>query len=395
MKLRFTGRRLFVAGALVLIVLAFACSRYWRGHQFSSIIESCEAHVRTQLCLTNAIVAVAKERGIDAGFDALVAVYARDTAFAETCHAVTHTLGEMAYQSFKQHEQFALSANTAFCGFGFYHGFMESLLFDTGDISEARRFCDYADQKMTESFSGVSFACYHGIGHGVVDGSDESRWGNIEKFIEPGLKLCEQVGDNLEHKTRCASGVFNALGIAYLTSKYKLPVNVNDPYAVCREQSLAYQQKACYDQMNSYIVPAVRDFAKAVSLASQTPNEYRAIAIGSVAGLEAKYALARDSVEKDIGRCLSLPQGLQQTCTNGFAVGLIEFGKPGQEFTASINACSKTGPMADACFHAISASASARTSRTGQERVCADIRAAGGERAGEDCRAFISSGNPS
>src|SRR3989344_3749837 len=196
---------LFVLAGILAIILTLPES-------LSSRVTRCEENGdQEQQCFEKLILEEARMRGIDAAFDALAFLYARDREFAAYCHGNTHELGGIAYESFKRQEDITLSAKTSYCGFGFYHGFMEALLFDSGDLAEARRFCEYVDEKLRSTAQGVSFACYHGIGHGVVDGSDPSLWGNASRYIEKGLVLCDTLGDVEEHKARCASGVFNAL----------------------------------------------------------------------------------------------------------------------------------------------------------------------------------------
>src|SRR3989344_5796378 len=233
---------LFVLAGILAIILTLPES-------LSSRVTSCEENKdQEQQCFEELILEEARMRGIDAAFDVLAFLYARDREFAEYCHGNTHELGTLAYESFKRGDEMSLSAKTSYCGFGFYHGFMEALLFDSGDLAEARRFCEYADEKLRSSTGGVSFACYHGIGHGVIDGSDPSTWGSASKYIEKGLALCDTLGEVEEHKERCASGVFNALAIAYREPKYRITADPSDPFAVCRAQKKLYEREACYDQ---------------------------------------------------------------------------------------------------------------------------------------------------
>jgi len=358
-------------------------------------IEVClEKGAQKEQCLNDLIERAGKEN-IDAGLDMLAQVYTRDQEFANSCHGTTHTLGEFAYDDFKNETNFSLSPKTAYCGFGFFHGFMEALLAEGGDIGEARRFCDWADGDLHDATAGVSVACYHGIGHGIVDGSDTATWGDVDAFIAPGLKLCDTLGDNLEHKTRCASGVFNSLGGAFFEPKYRLPLDNSDPYAICRTQKLEYQKKACYDQMNSYVVPSTQSFAEALALAATTPEkEYRQLTVTTVAALAAKQTLASNSdAARDLGACLRLETGLRVTCANGFANGLIEFGLPGDEFTIPLAACAEAGDLAKSCFDGVARAAYDRVDRATQERVCLAMRTVD-ERFGRMCDNIINNRAP-
>ena len=389
---------MYLAAALILLFLFLVAIGFYlwpqngyRSAYIASQIEKCESNsTKAQQCLTKVVVDEAKSHGVDAGFDALASAYARDKTFADTCHGATHTLGDIGYEQYKKNEQFKLTSKTSYCGFGFFHGFMESLLFDTRDISVARRFCDSAEESMKKTFSGVSFACYHGIGHGVVDGSDPALWGDAKKYIEPGLKLCDTLGDNEEHKTRCASGVFNALGVAYMEPRYLLKPKPNDPYAICREQDKPYARKACYDQMNSYIVPSVGTFKKAISLAAEAELRYRRTAIWSVAGMSAQKTLSENrDAGVDIATCLDLSSEFRDACVDGFAAGLVEFGLPGKEFEIPVAACSHAGQLAQTCYQEVTASALDRVPIASRTRVCTNIRSVGGDAAGDACLVTI------
>lgn len=379
---------LAVVLAVALIVAAFV--GYKPADVSASEIDAClDAGTQKAQCLNDLVEKAGKESIVD-GFDMLAAVYGRDQEFANACHGTTHTLGEYAYEDFKEATDFALTPKTAYCGFGFFHGFMEALLAENGDIAEARRFCDSADRDLQSATAGVSFACYHGIGHGIIDGSDPEAWGDVAAFIAPGLRLCDTLGDNLEHKTRCVSGVFNSLGVAYFEPKYKLPIEKNDPYAFCRGLVPEYQKKACYDQMNSYIVPATKSFSEALILAATTPEtEYRQLAVSTVAGLAANQTLARKrDAAADMRACGELAPDLHATCARGFANGLIEFGLPGKEFDIALRACAESGNFAKACFEGLSHAAKDRVNRETQEKVCAAMKATD-EKFGRTCDNII------
>eukprot|EP00923_Selenidium_pygospionis_P025169 GHVN01044337.1.p4 GENE.GHVN01044337.1~~GHVN01044337.1.p4 ORF type:complete len:101 (+),score=5.81 GHVN01044337.1:571-873(+) len=97
------------------------------------------------------------------------------------------------------------------CGYGFYHGFMETLLLTSGDVEEARAFCRYADEQLRGQASAASTACYHGTGHGAVDGGDTRAWGDVDAIMEPGFALCDQVAETEFHCTSVTLGYLTLL----------------------------------------------------------------------------------------------------------------------------------------------------------------------------------------
>lgn len=373
-------------GACVVLLGAYLLSSR-DGDRFSAEIERCSAEgPRKQQCFDEFILAEAKSNGISAGLDALGAVYARDKKFASYCHGNTHELGIMAYDLFTRNEDISLSDKSSYCGFGFFHGFLEGLFANTGDLDEARRFCEYIDTNLKDSLLGVSFACYHGIGHGVVDGSDPERWGNDERFIEKGLALCDTLGEIEEHKERCASGVFNALAIAYLDPKYKLTVDPQDPFLICRKQGLRYAREACYDQMNSYIVKTTDSFSDALRLAARAEETYKGVTVASVAAFRARDALAGEKpLHEFVEECNVLPSPLHDKCAEGFGAGLMEFGKPGEEYTAALHACENSGERTHACFRGVADGVRYRLRPDVHDAFCSDVATSLGQLYEKEC----------
>lgn len=358
---------------------------------FASVIDSCiEQKERKEQCFAEQIVSVGTEDGIGRGFDLLAEIYALDQEFAEFCHGNTHDLGEIAYHKFVQTGNVSLSEKTSFCGFGFYHGFMEALLAESGELAEAQRFCEYADSELSGQVSGIPYACYHGIGHGVVDGSDPRRWGDMQSFIEPGLTLCAKFTDNEEHRERCASGVFNSLAVAFYNPKYRLPFDPADVYAICRVQKESYERESCHDQMNSYVVPKTRDIRAALAVAiNSASDEFRKTAVVSVAAFSAKTALSegRDPAD-DMRVCTELSQYAHE-CVQGYATGLIEFGLPDREFDIPLEVCPRMGTFSADCYRGLANAARDRATPKSQKNVCQAIENSGGAAAGAECRLIV------
>lgn len=368
--------------------VSLAAFRFYTNNSVDDRITSCEAEgYRKQQCFAELIEAVAKKDGIAPAFDALATVYSRDKEFAEFCHGNTHELGRIAYEKWSTGESFSLSDKTPYCGFGFYHGFIEALMEHEGDIMRARAFCEYADAQLSETIQGISFACYHGIGHGVTDGTDPSLWRSEDAYIAPGLALCDTLGAIEEHKERCASGVFNALAIAYRNPKYSLKADPQDPYRVCRKQKIRYAREACYDQMNTLVVETAPTFEKALQVAvSKSESAYRNVAVMTVAGYQAQNALAGSA---DLGAfvraCDSVPALYRDVCAYGFAVGLIEFGKPGEEYVAALRACGAANNRKEACINGLVQGVRDRVPKSRLKDVCGDIGAQTGEHVAAMC----------
>lgn len=329
-------------------------------------------------CWRDAIETALGEQGLDAAFSVVAALYEQEPKFAKTCHGFAHRLGETAYRAFALNEPLALTAKTAYCGYGFFHGFMEALLYAGGNAAEAREFCREVDRQLSFETRGAAGACIHGIGHGAVDGGDPHLWGDAERLIQPGLELCRLVGENEIQIDRCASGVFNALAIAFNSSGYGLSANRADPYWVCTKQREPYFRKPCFEEMNTTVMTlANNDFAQAVKFVEAVPEDaYANHAMLSAAGYAARFYQERASYPDIVRICHGVERRLAVSCVVGFAAGLVEFGKPQEEYKEALYFCRQellTGAEQDRCFERVFAYLAVLYSRQALDRVCQTV----------------------
>lgn len=318
-------------------------------------------------CWEDLIDKTLKAKGLTEAFEVLANFYQNEPQFAADCHGLAHILGEKAYEQFLQNKDLAFSTKSSYCGYGFYHGFMENLLHTSGDIKEAQDFCRVAGERLKEQTSDASGACYHGIGHGAVeDVSDPKLWGDSQKIIQPSLDLCEKVSSSENPPQRygklfrCVSGVFNALEIVTTQRKYNLSHRNDDPFAICRAQKEIYKE-ACYTQ---FVVAAMnvakgdastssaQVFDKAAKYIDTIPeDEY---AIPTLQSLAVELA-RRDKVDyqKTVNFCRDLPYRFRISCITAVAEGFLKYGPPQQEYVKAINFCESemlTDDEKKACF---------------------------------------------
>lgn len=286
-------------------------------------------------CWEKIVTEVMKTSGMDATWDIVATISAIEPLFAQNCHGFTHIIGEEAYQLFKKENKVNFNPKASYCGYGFYHGFMETLAQVSGNFEEARTLC--------KSFQNAWRSCYHGIGHGTVDGSDPQTWGDAYLMIAPGLQLCERLGRNFQETNLCASGVFNSLAILYTNPKYKLVLK-EDPYWICKDQSKLYFKKPCFEEMNTWALRLGNyDFSKAKLFVEKINDDiYAGHAMRSLATYAAKFALERKNSNDFILSCRATKQHLQHHCIDGFVGGLFEFGMPGKEYHIALEFCNQS-----------------------------------------------------
>lgn len=276
---------------------------------------------------------------LDAAFTALDAFTKQNPSALGDCHGLSHEIGEEAYRLFNRKKDFALSPKTSYCGYGFYHGFMETLVHTTGDMAQARAFCDYADKKLKIFIADAGGACIHGIGHGSVDDvPDPALWGSAQKIVEPALGLCERVAQNQDELFRCASGAFNALEILSDSGKYNLSPDRRDPFSICREQPEKYK-RACYTQfLVAAMLVAGNDFSQTARFIDTIEED--AYAKETLVGLSVERVRLR---ETDYGTtvewCRALTKRFHLSCVTGFAEGFLKYGPPEAEYVRAIDFC--------------------------------------------------------
>jgi hypothetical protein len=316
---------------------------------------------------------VLEESGLNEGFKLLEAVY-EDPAMTSSCHGLAHKLGERAYQVFKDDKAVSISDKVYYCGYGFYHAFMESLLSSGEDISQAKEFCEYVGNKLTNRLSGP--ACFHGIGHGLLeDVPNPVVSGDDKTVIAKPLLVCNQLSAVEEEVGRCASGVFNVLALYYANQSTGIKINRQDPYAICRTQTRESISLACYDQMNTIVTTVGGNFLNSARYAEAIKEDKFAQA--AVHGLAAVYGFsATEDYSRVVSDCRELQQRLFSECIVGFVLGSIEAGKPGQEYVAAQKFCGSeplTVTEKDLCFEQIIWSITVTYSKEEGKRICSGL----------------------
>lgn len=308
-------------------------------------------------CWEEQLETTIKTQGLEEAFNLYTKLFLSDPIFAENCHGYTHTLGEAAYLKFANNEDFPVTQQVAYCSYGFFHGFIEAMMQKTGNLKDAERMCQYIDKKLAGQTDTLG-ACYHGIGHGVTDGSDARAYGDPLALIKPGLELCDKVGkDEYDHKI-CGTGVFNALAIMYSDPKYKLKLNRDDPFWSCRQQSKAYFKHACYDDFKTLIMTITsNDFLKAARFIEEIEEDsYAQDAMDNLATYYVYYLLKNKDYSDPINECHSLQQRLQASCIRGLGAGFMTAGIPDKEYVRALEVCSSpliTQEERDGCYQRV------------------------------------------
>ena len=368
----------FSAAAIILIaVCVFSAHTYFLRFSDGNILTQCShLPVSTKaLCYTNHINDVLDYRGLKSALNLVATSYGADPDVASFCHSNMHDLGAAAYKQFARTGTIDLSPSASYCGYGFYHGFVTEMMNETGSLKQAVAFCVYVGKTLGAVQQYAEGSCYHGIGHGITDGTDPSTWGDMQKIAAPGLATCEHFAANNEFEARCASGVFNAIDVMYLNPRYKLDVQ-NDPYALCRTPSYdANETISCYQQMNVIVhFIAHRDMARMLAYAEAIPYpSFRHMAIKSNANLV--YASPPNPTYSEaISNCNALVSDDRNYCLIGLIDSFMEFGTPGGEYVRALSFCGLpqlSQEQTAACFREVVIYAKGIYPAKLQQEICA------------------------
>ena len=293
-------------------------------------------------CWQDLIDLTLEEQGVAEAFGVVETLY----EVFPNCHDYVHLIGEKAYELFSQDQEIVFIPNTYYCGYGFYHGFMESLLHESGDIEEARRFCIYIDSHLSSQIQGTEDACYHGIGHGAVDGGDPRDWGDIQAMIKPAIDMCEMLGDVEAHRYLCGTGVFNAIEILSGDSKYKLDIIQENPFWLCDRQP-EYYREACYTNMVPSLLKiyAYDFFSIAQYIENNIAEQEDSYDIRSIVIMALAHEYLHVNTERTkrgltgVAFCRKLAQRSHIPCIEGLSGGFMKYGKPGVEYVEGLAFC--------------------------------------------------------
>lgn len=343
-------------GAFFVLFLGAISWQAWHDAP-SRVLADCKTSASSSICYSEKIKSALERNGLSAALDLVTFAYADDSRFAAGCHGEMHVLGTNAYRLFAEQKPVTLTDKASSCGYGFYHGFMQALLYATRDYAEARAFCAYAGTQVPYPEGYAQGACYHGIGHGFTDSGGSSAAGDPVAIAAPGLEVCRKVASSEPAwEYRCYSGVFNAMAVLAQDPKNKIDMR-DDPYLFCKTRWYsALERQACYAEMNTLVVAmSERNIDKTIDYIDTIADPtYRQRAL--VTALAVYGAYERESVDlpRKVARtCESYVTPQQEACVGAFVAGMLEMGRPGSQHISVLRLCGSselTTAMQGACY---------------------------------------------
>lgn len=299
-------------------------------------------------CWDTQLKEIVRTKGADAGFNYLIAVYNAEPEVAKTCHEWVHVLGEAGYEVFAKGKNFQLRPETAWCSYGYFHGFMNAMIADTGSLEKVVEFCAMAVAQLQSSQPEIESNCLHGIGHVGVDLLFEKPeyWGNFQKTADGGFALCDKLFGSNIYLTECYGGVIHGLRFSMRNHlngmSFESYVGDKDPYHYCRNQK-AEHQMACYSDFASMFWEIFNGDIKAAL--TYIIDEHiadpaiinRTVMKATTAWVE--FDLAKGAHKASVEACRTIPTTFFKSCMLGINIGFIQHGEPNNLHKKAFDFC--------------------------------------------------------
>lgn len=310
------------------------------------------SYSQRQVCWYNEIKLAVKKGGVKNALDLFKKLYSQEPLFSQACHDVMHLIGDEAYREHRKGKKFEFAEETAYCGYGFYHGFIEAMLYTTNDFNEVRNFCESANSNLKINIESPNaiYSCYHGIGHATFDAHKPELWGDERKMVSPAIKTCEEVasGYEAEKAKQCVTGVFNALGIAYANDLYNFKLNPKDPVWYCRTLETTYKRACFIEVAMSWISTQMGNYDYkfadgATFIQGLKDADGEDAAIFSLSSDYTRLHINDLSNSQLLSLCRSVKSILFDSCIQGVNLALLNWGKPSEEYARAIDFCKEDG----------------------------------------------------
>lgn len=292
-------------------------------------------------CWDNQLQLTIQNQGLDAAFELFVKLYKTDPMIPKGCHGWAHILGEEAFELFKEDKEVILRKETAYCGYGFFHGFIEKLLQTTDDIKKTREFCVRAAEQLGDRAPLTYTNCIHGIGHGSVEIENPALFGNFQAMLMPGLEICEAIADQPHDLRDCRDGAFNAMSLYAWYQEYGLSIDKEDLFTYCRDQQEEHKSSCYFEFVGSISLATNHNFEKAVQIIL-SENISSEISVRTISKLAADFMqddIVNPDQAKNVLGCRRLLEFLQRPCFKGILVGFVAHGQPGIEHIKLLQFC--------------------------------------------------------
>ncbi|OGM96268.1 MAG: hypothetical protein A3B86_03955 [Candidatus Yanofskybacteria bacterium RIFCSPHIGHO2_02_FULL_38_22b] len=337
-------------------------------------------------CWDRQLETVLVSAGLDAAFEAFKVLYNTESEVPKSCHEWGHILGKAAYDLYKNKEEISFKKEMGFCGYGFFHSFLEKLIQDTGDFASARRWCVSLTDKITDPVIRPSVwrNCVHGVGHGTTALllEDQRNWNNFQKVADTGLGVCEKTFEDKDLRD-CYDGVFNELYLEVLNSNYGFNFQEfrekDDPFWYCRPQEDRHRESCYFEFVGIFYILFDLDVSRAMQYAIKNVDDLDVRGPSVVAKLAAdfiQFDIVNSEHSCNVKACRDIPKNLFDVCFGGIVNGFIQHGEPENFHIRGISFCEEkylSSQEKYLCYFKLFGQLSANYSPEKMKEVCNSI----------------------
>ncbi|HET7713805.1 MAG TPA: hypothetical protein VFK94_06165 [Patescibacteria group bacterium] len=289
---------------------------------------------------------VAKD-GIAAAYKIFTDAISQGKELPRNCHWTAHRIGDVAFELYEIGQKFTITTETSYCGFGFYHGFLEGFLRKYPDTSNIMKFCDEVSSQLGKM---GYYNCIHGIGHGLTEDPPRAEAiGNPDAMLKPGIDICEKLfGQDFNNLNLCLTGVYTVLVKFADHKEYGISWNEADPFAFCRTQPYRYQ-KACYGEYAPKMDTRLNwDFAKFRQLVDTVQDEKTKrlltwVISSTFTAKDIQEDVNKNVSDKYVDGCRQNFTGqLFDICWAGIILGLYSNAEPQKQYLKAFSFCEST-----------------------------------------------------
>lgn len=293
-----------------------------------------------QNCWNDLVSRALSTNNLDNSYQVFSYLYDHDPDFPNECHDIAHKIGVAAYRIVTTGGDIKITPETSYCGFGFYHGFMELFLKNGQNILKAQKFCEDATKQIQKAKPAVVRQCYHGIGHGSLDIDNVTLRANTELLLSKAEQVCLAVSSSRDIRQVCGTGVYNAFSVSYFDPQYQLQLDLADPYQICTLRQ-SYFIPSCYTYVTLLMRKVLNeDFLATATLVSKIQDATnRSYAIAPLSDLVSSE-ISKNGINAGINKCRLLNEDMVLTCIEDLPMYLITQAQPGHEKTSVIALCS-------------------------------------------------------
>lgn len=255
-------------------------------------------HSSKFLCYAAYYEKLTEVRGVRTAFEDIKKRKEVDSYAKQECHLITHIIGRKA-GSMSSGAAEAFTLGEYFCGGGYFHGVMESVIQMHGKAISAPflyNLCAPFQEKDRGGFSVEHLDCAHGIGHGLM-------YVNNNELFES-LHECDSLL-GIQEQYSCWVGVFMENGLADTQDHSTKYLKTDDLMYPCDAVEEKYKP-ACYDIQTSYIRRATGSFANTLLECKNAPERFQT---RCVIGIGRDIAVDADmDIERSKAGCLALSE---------------------------------------------------------------------------------------